>query len=318
MREAPHPGPATMKAKPKKTSAHYSLERFLRHLKYSKNFSPHTLRAYQSDLSEFLEFCLEQNPAFSPRDITRLTLRKFLAHLRQRNHQNSTIARKLSSLRSFYRLLERQGLVESTPVVALRSPRTRRTLPHFLTDEEITRLLSAPGEETLWGLRDLAILETLYSTGLRVSELVTLDIASVDFLSEVILARGKGKRERLAPVGSFALDALRKYLARRKKERIGGSSNALFINRFGTRLTARSVGRILQKYIKLAGLDPRTSPHTLRHSFATHLLDRGADLRSVQELLGHVSLATTQIYTHLTTSRLKEVYNKAHPRASKR
>jgi len=304
-----------LKAKSKKTSAYHLAERFLRHLKYSKNFSPHTLRAYQSDLSEFLEFCLAENPAFSPRDITHLTLRKFLALLRQRNPQNSTIARKLSSLRSFYRFLERQGVVEANPLAALRSPRSRSALPHFLTDEELARLLFAPSEDTLWGLRDRATLETLYSTGLRVSELVALDESSVDFLSEVILVKGKGKKERLAPVGSYALEALRKYLARRRRERVGTSSSALFINRFGTRITARSVGRILQKYIKLAGLEPRTSPHTLRHSFATHLLDRGADLRSVQELLGHASLATTQIYTHLTTSRLKEVYNKAHPRA---
>jgi integrase/recombinase XerC len=303
------------KAKEKKRSAHSSLERFLRHLKYTRNFSPHTLRAYQSDLLEFLEFCLEENPEFSPKDITRLTLRKFLAHLRQRNHQNSTISRKLSSLRSFYRFLERQGVVEVNQPAALRSPRTGRTLPHFLTTAEVSRLLSAPSEETLWGLRDRAILETLYSTGLRVSELVALDKASVDFLSEVILAKGKGKKERLSPIGSFALEALRKYLAQREKEEVGSSSNALFINRFGKRITARSIGRILEKYIKLAGLEPKTSPHTLRHSFATHLLDRGADLRSVQELLGHASLATTQIYTHLTTAHLKEVYNKAHPRA---
>jgi len=301
-------------AKEKRPAYHF-LERFLRHLEYSKDFSPHTLRAYESDLSAFLEFCLEKNPEFSPKDITRLTLRKFLAHLRQRNPQNSTIARKLSSLRSFYRFLERQGIVEVNQPAALRSPRTGRTLPHFLTTAEVSRLLSAPSEATLWGLRDRAILETLYSTGLRVSELVALDIASVDFLSEVTLAKGKGKKERLAPVGSFALEALRKYLGRREKEGVGRSSSALFINKFGKRITARSVGRILQKYIKLAGLEPKTSPHTLRHSFATHLLDRGADLRSVQELLGHASLATTQIYTHLTTSRLKEVYNKAHPRA---
>jgi integrase/recombinase XerC len=199
----------------------------------------------------------------------------------------------------------------------LRNPRAGRKLPHFLSAEEIAKLLESPPSTTSSGLRDRAILETMYSSGLRVSELVGLSLEDLDFETGLIRVLGKGRKERLSPLGSYAQKALQKWIAKRNPDPKSGKddANAVFLNRFGRRLTSRSVGRMLEKCLKQCGLDQRTSPHTLRHSFATHLLDRGADIRSVQELLGHKSLITTQIYTHVSTARLREVYETAHPRA---
>jgi integrase/recombinase XerC len=207
--------------------------------------------------------------------------------------------------------------VSSNPARALRNPRKGRTLPHFLSTDEVGKLLAAPPAKSAMGLRDRAILETLYSAGLRVSEVVGLNDGDVDLAQGILRVRGKGRKERLAPLGSFAAKALQAWLAVRKlaSSEPKGREAPVFTNKFGTRLTTRSVGRFLEKYLKETGLDARTSPHTLRHSFATHLLDRGADIRSVQELLGHKSLVTTQIYTHVTTANLKAAYEKAHPRA---
>lgn len=190
-------------------------------------------------------------------------------------------------------------------------------MPHFLSTDEITKLLESPPSTTPSGLRDRAILETMYSSGLRVSELVGLSLEDIDFSGDLIRVRGKGRKERLSPLGSYAQKALKKWMTKRKPDPKGSKNDiqAVFLNRFGRRLTSRSVGRMLEKHLKQCGLDQRTSPHTLRHSFATHLLDRGADIRSVQELLGHKSLITTQIYTHVSTTRLREVYESAHPRA---
>jgi integrase/recombinase XerC len=295
---------------------------FLTHLEHERNFSDHTVRSYAGDLAQYVRF-LGGGPAetSSEEDLkarilgaTPQDLRRYLAALRRTGYRAATIARKLATLRSFYRFLARQGLLERNPVKALRTPRQERRLPKFLQPAEIERLLAAPKADDLLTVRDRAILEVLYSTGMRVSELVGLDLKDIDPIGEVARVRGKGRRERLAPLGSYALAALERYLEARAAADVH-DAEAVFVNRHGRRLSARSVRRKLAKYLKLAGLDPRVSPHTLRHSFATHMLDRGADLRAVQELLGHRSLSTTQIYTHVTARRLKEVYEAAHPRA---
>jgi integrase/recombinase XerC len=243
-------------------------------------------------------------------------LRTYVAALADADYAKSTISRRLASLRSFFRFGAREGWVTANPAKALRNPRRARHLPYHLSTEELSRLLEAPPEDDA-GLRDRAILETMYSAGLRVSELVGMSDGDLDLADGVVRVRGKGRRERLAPIGSYASRALRTWLASRRLGRDvpSGAAAPVFVNRFGRRLTTRSIGRMLEKYLRQTGLDRRTSPHTLRHSFATHLLDRGADIRSVQELLGHKSLTTTQIYTHVSTARLRAAYEQAHPRA---
>ena len=229
----------------------------------------------------------------------------------------STTARKLATLRSFYKFLVRRDYVNSNPVIAIKTPKQDKKLPKFLEYEEVQRLLNTPPADSWLGARDRAILEVLYSTGMRVSELVGLNLEDVDFLGEVIHIRGKGKKERIAPIGSSALQAIQNYIEFRNRRMQNDSSfdsKVLFANKHGQRLSTRSVRRKMDKYLREAGLDPEISPHTLRHSFATHMLNNGADLRSVQELLGHQSISTTQVYTHVTTSKMKDVYDNAHPR----
>jgi len=243
--------------------------------------------------------------------MTFLHFRRFLADLKARRFQKVTVARKVSSLRSFFKFLCREGYLTHNPVSVLRSPKLDRKLPSVLEVEEVERLLESH-DGSANGLRDHAILETIYSVGLRVSEVVGLNLDDIDFISGIVKVYGKGKKERLCPIGEKALQAIRRYLDHRPNVRDG---KALFLNRRGRRLTARSVRRVLDKALQRASLNRHVSPHALRHSFATHLLDRGADLRSVQELLGHQSLSTTQIYTHVSAERLKRVYDKAHPRA---
>jgi integrase/recombinase XerC len=250
-----------------------------------------------------------------PARISPRQVRSYLAWLHDQKYARTTVARRLAALRAWFRFLCRQGVLESNPAEALRGPRTDRTLPHFLTEEDVTRLLSAPSPRTPLGERDRAILETLYAGGLRVSELVGLNLADLDLDGALAVIRGKGKRERLSMLGQPAVKAIQRWLPIRQEWLTDRQAQPVFLNRRGSRLTTRSVGRLLQKYLLKASLDPRTTPHTLRHSFATHLLDRGADIRSVQELLGHQSLSTTQIYTHVTTKRLQEKYQDAHPRA---
>ncbi|MHC4859166.1 MAG: tyrosine recombinase XerC, partial [Planctomycetota bacterium] len=247
--------------------------------------------------------------------VTPVHLRMWLAHLTERGLGPGSRARMLSSARAFFRFLVREGAVERNPATGLRSPRRPHRLPHFLTTEEVGRLLDAPGDPDRHAVRDRAILETLYSTGCRIGELESLDEADLDLRGGVARVRGKGKRERLTALGGFAVEALRDWLRLRLARLEGRAERALFLNRFGGRLSARSVSRLLKKYIARAGLSSRTSPHTLRHSFATHLLDAGADLRSVQELLGHKNLETTQIYTHVTVERMRRIYDRAHPRS---
>ncbi len=282
------------------------LEKFLSYLEIEKNYSRHTLLNYKIDLEDFWRF-VQEAPI---EKIDFFLLRKYLAMIRAKEHKPRTIARKLSSLRSFFKFLHREGYVKNNPAILLTTPKLDKKLPNFLTEGEMSKLLEMPSLTDTAGARDRAILEMLYSTGIRVSELVGLNVENVDFIGNIAKVAGKGKKERLVPVGDTALKAARHYLEMRKHK-----SNALFLNKNGTRLTDRGVRNITNKYIKLTSLRASISPHALRHSFATHLLDRGADLRSVQELLGHVNLSTTQIYTHMTTEKLKSVYEKAHPRA---
>ena len=291
-----------------------ALADYLRHLALEKNASPHTVKAYREDLTQALAF-FRTRQADQPVQLTTRLLRAYLAWLHEQGYAKSTVARRLAAVRSWCRFLVRQGALDGNPADGLRGPRQDKKLPHFLGEDDLTRLMEAPPADTPMGLRDRAILETLYSAGLRVSELTGLDLADVDLDSGLATVRGKGKRERLALLGPQAQEALKRWLACRDSLAGPPGRPAVFLNKNGTRLTSRSVGRLLEKYLTQAGLDPRTSPHTLRHSFATHLLDRGADIRSVQELLGHRSLGTTQIYTHVTTGRLKDSYHKAHPRA---
>jgi integrase/recombinase XerC len=297
---------------------HRHIAQFLRYLQVERGASPHTLKGYREDLTAAAEYFADEDGATpDPATLTAVELRGLLSALHEAGFAKTSIARKLASLRSFYRFGQREGWVKSNPARALRNPRKGRALPHFLTSDEIGKLLSAPSARSIMGIRDRAILETLYSAGLRVSELVGLNDGDADLADGVLRVRGKGRRERLAPLGSFAIRALeawRKVRVVSPKE-AQGRGTPVFTNRFGTRLTTRSVGRLLEKYLRQTGLDRRTSPHTLRHSFATHLLDRGADIRSVQELLGHKSLVTTQIYTHVSTANLRAAYEKAHPRA---
>jgi len=297
---------------------HRKIARFLQYLHVERGASPHTIKSYREDLETFLEYFLDDHglcPA--PGSLTAVELRGYLSALHDADYAKTSIARKLASLRSFFRFGQREGWANHNPAKALRNPRKARKLPHFLDTAEIGKLLAAPSDQTSAGLRDRAMLEVLYSAGLRVSELVGMNDSDIDFDLGLVRVRGKGQKERLAPLGSFALRALRCWLPCRRlsPQAPRTPDSPIFVNKFGSRISTRSVARMLEKYLRETGLDRRTSPHTLRHSFATHLLDRGADIRSVQELLGHKSLVTTQIYTHVSTSNLRKAYEKAHPRA---
>jgi integrase/recombinase XerC len=289
-----------------------TLAEFLRHLALERNASEHTVKSYREDLTQALGFFTEKLGTTAPERLTTRVLRAYLAWLHEAGYAKTTIARRVAAVRSWCRFLCRQGTLKTNPAEGLRGPRQDKKLPNFLSPENLAQLLASPPADTPMGCRDRAILETLYSAGVRVSELTALDVEDVDFDDGCAIVRGKGKRERLVLLGDQCREALRTWLGFRETAR---NSPALFTNKRGTRLTSRSVGRLVEKYLALAGLDPRASPHTIRHSFATHLLDAGADIRSVQELLGHRSLTTTQVYTHVTTVRLKDSYHKAHPRA---
>lgn len=282
------------------------IEKFIRYLEIERNYSGYTIVNYRLDLEDFSHF-LGKVPV---ENTDYLLLRKYLATLKEKNLGSKTVARRLSTLRSFFKFLTREGHIKSNPIVSVSSPKLQKRLPSFLTEEEVSRLIEAGFAKNEMGARDKAILETFYSTGIRIGELVGLNLEDVDCISGIVKVRGKGKKERIVPIGEKAICAIREYLERRAKKQ-----EALFLNRRGSRITDRGVRNIVRKYLRLAGLKQGISAHTFRHSFATHLLNRGADLRSVQELLGHASLSTTQIYTHLTTEKLKSVYDKAHPRA---
>ncbi|MBT8486861.1 MAG: tyrosine recombinase XerC [Phycisphaerales bacterium] len=327
------------------------VEAFIRYLLDERHFSPYTARCYGVDLRQYGEYlvdagnitatkdqersALEQRQAgdgdvvgiVGPPTVTGTmlaadvnTIRGFLARLDEHQYSSATMARKIATLRSFYRWLDRTNLVPTNPMLLIRTPRQNKRLPKAIDVGQVEKLLSAPDDSDLLGARDRAILETLYSTGIRVSELVGVNRGDIDEGGQAMIVRGKGKKERIVPLGSHALRALKHYAtmldADPRSSFSGETTEApLFINKHGGRLSTRSVRRKVSKYLAKAGLDPEISPHTLRHSFATHLLDNGADLRSVQELLGHQSLSTTQVYTHLTTQRMRDAYDDAHPRA---
>ena len=286
------------------------IARFLIYLQAEKNASEHTVKNYSIDLKRFFGF-LKEVPL---EKIDYLEIRRYLADLNEKGFSKSSISRKLACLRSFFKFLVRENVLKDNPAASISTPKKDKKLPLFLEEKEVFNLLEAPASGSKQEKRDKAILELLYSSGLRVSELVGLNIEDVDFFGEVLRVRGKGKKERLVPAGSKALNAIRDYILVRGD---GGTQNKgpVFLNKGKTRLTDRSVRRIVLKYARRIALNKNISPHVLRHTFATHLLDRGADLRSVQELLGHENLSTTQIYTHVTTKRLKEAYDDAHPRA---
>ena len=287
------------------------MTRFLRYLSAERNGSDYTCSNYAHDLQQFFSFLSHQRIGC----LTPLDVRRFVAHLSTQQRSRRTIARKLSCLRSFFRFLCREGTLKHNPAGSIPAPRLDKRLPSFLDERQIARLLETPEARKWQGLRDRAILEALYSTGMRVGELAGLNLQDLDDISGTVIVRGKGKKERLCPIGETALKAIRAYLAKRPTEKQLRVPYALFVSQKGTRLTVRQVDRLLVRYVRTAQLPSTISPHSLRHSFATHLLDRGADLRSVQELLGHSSLSTTQIYTHVTAQRLKKVYDQAHPRA---
>jgi integrase/recombinase XerC len=295
-----------------------ALSQFLRHLGLEKNSSALTVKSYREDLTQAIEFFVSKLGATAqPAQLTPRLLRAYLAWLGEQQYAKTTVARRVAAVRSWCRFLCRQGVLTSNPADGLRGPKQDKKLPHFLTGAEVDRLLAAPAGQDAFALRDQAMFEVLYSAGLRVSELTGLNVIDLELSEGMVTVRGKGKRERLGLLGSKAVAALQAWLVARPTLQVGAAepTTAVFLNKDGGRLTTRSVGRLLAKYLQQVGLDPQTSPHTLRHSFATHLLDAGADIRGVQELLGHRNLTTTQIYTHVSTQRLHESYQKAHPRA---
>jgi len=293
-----------------------AVHRHLAQLAAARGASPHTLRAYRGDLRELVEH-LARRGIREPSDVQHRALRSWLAELDERGLASVTIQRKLSAARALFRRLEDEGRIAAQPTAGLRKRRTPRRLPGALEKGEIEALLAAPDVRTSEGRRDRALLELGYSAGTRAAETVGLDHGDLELERGVALVRGKGRKERLAPLGSFAVEALRAYLADPARPRPRPAhARAVFLGPRGTRLTTRSLGRIVERCALAAGLRRRATPHTLRHSFATHLLDAGADLKAVQELLGHAHLVTTQVYTHVSIERLREVYERAHPRAT--
>ena len=318
------------------------VDRFISYLGDERHFSPYTGRCYGLDLRQFIDHiateagleismnaekaALESRKADAKGSTVTArmlacdveVIRSFLARLAEQSYSTATMARKIATLRSFHKWMERAGITQSNPMTLIRSPKQPKRLPKAITVDQIERLLSAPDANDLLGARDRAILEALYSTGMRVSEVVGLNRGDLNENGECVQIRGKGKRERVSPLGGHAMTAMKHYLQlliSQKSSLPSGPTAPLFINKNGTRLSTRSVRRKVAKYLVEANLDPDISPHTIRHSFATHLLDNGADLRAVQELLGHQSLSSTQVYTHLTSGRLRDGYDKAHPRA---
>ncbi len=290
---------------------------FLAYLKVEKGAADNTISAYEGDLRQFLNYLQEKGPVKTPGEVQRPLLTAYLLHLQQEGFAPATIARKEAAIKAFFRYLAAEGIIEDNPARLLHTPRQSQSLPDVLSEEEVEILLQQPRGASPQALRDRAILEVLYAAGLRVSELVSLDRRDLNLELGYVRCRGKGNKERIVPLGQMAIQAAKSYLRSGRSQllRPPGREEAFFLNLRGKRITRQAVWQILKKYAQKAGIEKSISPHTLRHSFATHLLDNGADLRIVQELLGHVSIATTQIYTHVSNRRLREVYSKYHPRA---
>jgi integrase/recombinase XerC len=300
------------------------LERYLNYLRYERNASPHTIRNYASDLEQFRDFLKDGNPEakIDLNSVDAGRIRGFLGQLFEREKQKASIARKLAAVRAFYKFLEKEGALTANPAATISTPKLEKRLPRIMTEEEmnefLNRVAEAAAREESMMRRDRAILELLYASGLRVSELAGLDMRSVNFGDGMLLVRGKGRKERIVPFGSKAKAAIEQYLPLREKvltEMRKAAQTALFINTKGARLTTRSVDRLLKKYVTLYGPNVKVSPHSMRHAFASHLLTEGADLRAIQEMLGHKSLATTQKYTQVSIKQLMDVYDKTHPKA---
>jgi len=290
------------------------LATFLLHLRNEKNVSPHTERSYRSDLEQLADFLGDRDLA----GIGHQDLRQFLGHLITGKVKKSSLARKLSAIRAFFKYLNREGIVPGNPARLIATPKQDKRLPSVLTVDDTVRLMNSPEGGAVTVLRDRAVLETLYSTGIRASELIGINFEDINRNDHLIRIRGKGRKERIVPVGSKALAAIDAYAARKNDKAKDEKDESVFTGPSGKRLTVRTVQRILGNYRKILGLSQKASPHTLRHSFATHLLESGADLRAIQELLGHASLSTTQRYTHVNLDSLMETYDKAHPRAKKK
>jgi len=293
---------------------------FMDYLINEKNFSKHTVLSYENDLFGFYHYLMNSRMHESIQDINHFTIRKYIAYLKEKKYSRKSIARKASSIRSFFKYLLRKRIIVENPALNLVTPKIDKKLPSFLYIQEINCLIDSIDTGKPQGKRDKTILEILYGTGMRVSELVHLNMNDLDLIENTVRVFGKGSKERILPLSKPCIKALNNYFLIREehylKSKIADKKNSIvFLNRFGGRLTTRSICRIIQKRIKESGLNKKISPHALRHTFASHLLDGGADLRSVQELLGHESLSTTQIYTHITKERLKSVYHKTHPRS---
>lgn len=291
-------------------------------LKNEKNYSNYTIISYRNDLIQFFNYLKLYRilKDYKIEYVDRSVMRKYIVYLKKSDYSARSISRKISSVRSFFKFCLREGIIKVNPTINLITPKIDKKLPYFLYLQEVNKLIETPLKNTIFGIRDRAILELLYGTGIRVGELVNLNICNIDLYEKTIIVFGKGSKERILPLGNPSIRAIQEYLTSRNlfEKKIFVNKNdleALFLNRLGGRLTTRSIRRIIIKYMKMAGLNKKISPHVLRHSFATHLLGGGADLRSVQELLGHKSLSTTQIYTHITKERLKTIYKKSHPRA---
>ncbi len=291
------------------------LNNFIYYITVEKGLTKNTLESYQRDISQFLQF-LSKNKVDSPQKVNRTVIVKYLGHMKHKGYASSTISRNVASLRSFFTFMAQENIIPENPAQQLESPRLEKKLPRVLTLKEVDRLLDQPALTTTNGLRDKAMLELLYASGIRVSELVSLNTA--DFNQEVgfLRCRGKGMKERIVPVGNIAIGFVQQYLKQGRIKLVKTTDeNSLFLNHHGRRLTRQGFWKILKKYAGHAKIAGEITPHTLRHSFATHLLENGADLRSVQEMLGHSDISTTQIYTHITRKKIREVYDKTHPRA---
>lgn len=302
------------------------LTQFFEHLRYERNVSEHTLRNYRSDLNQFLDYLAPADRRSGKRntpdvrDIDHITIREWLSTLHTAQKKKASVARKLAALRTFFQFLAREGVIELNPAKLVSTPRLEKKLPQHLSIEEAIKFIETPDPETDLGKRDRAMLELMYATGVRVSELTKIDLSDVDFKNKLIRVTGKRRKERIVPFGDPARESLKAYLGARDRFLNNAAVSkrepeAVFLNYQGTRITTRSVGRMVEKYIRICAGMHDISPHALRHSFATHLLDSGADLRDIQELLGHARLSSTQIYTHVSMEKLIKVYDKAHPKA---